>query len=263
MVQGGRSPGVGDLSDHGERGCARCQSPEVSRQPRQRPRDSGYSRGVVRRRGPLILAGRRQSPGWNSVQSRWRQTLTIDGPLPAQSCGLEERQARDVRSADSRRRRARRCGGDRAHSFLKGVDMSGRRLCIVTLPLLVSLAAAGQDRPGSSTAKPQPDAENVKYGPHERNVLDLWLAKSTSRTPLVNFIHGGGFRQGDKSALAAERLKAYLDSGFSVAALNYRLTDKAPAPAAYLDGARALQFLRANAAKWNLDGRRVASTGGS
>jgi acetyl esterase/lipase len=111
--------------------------------------------------------------------------------------------------------------------------------------------------------RPKPDAENVRYGPHERNVLDLWLAKSDRSTPLVLFIHGGGFRTGDKSNLPGDHLKSLLDDGYSVASLNYRLSDAAPAPAAYLDGARALQFLRANAGKWNLDPKRVASTGGS
>lgn len=77
------------------------------------------------------------------------------------------------------------------------------------------------------------------------------------------YIHGGGFRQGDKSDLPANHLKSLLEEGFSVASLSYRLTDAAPAPAAYHDAARALQFLRANAAKWNLDPRRVASTGSS
>jgi acetyl esterase/lipase len=77
----------------------------------------------------------------------------------------------------------------------------------------------------------------------------------------VLFIHGGGFRSGDKSDVPVDQLKTLLDSGFSVASLNYRLTDTAPMPAAYLDAGRALQFLRANAAKWNLDPKRVASTG--
>jgi acetyl esterase len=45
--------------------------------------------------------------------------------------------------------------------------------------------------------------------------------------------------------------------------LNYRLTDTAPAPAAYLDCARALQFLRHNASKWNVNPKLVASTGSS
>jgi acetyl esterase/lipase len=55
----------------------------------------------------------------------------------------------------------------------------------------------------------------------------------------------------------------YLSAGYAVAAINYRLTDTAPAPAAYLDSARCLQFIRHHAKKWNLDPKRVASTGGS
>ncbi len=108
----------------------------------------------------------------------------------------------------------------------------------------------------------KPTHADVKYGPHERNVLDLYLAKSDAPTPLVLYIHGGGFQGGDKSSLNPEA-RAFLDSGWSIAAINYRLTNTAPAPAAYLDCARALQFLRHHAKKWNLDPKLVASTGGS
>jgi hypothetical protein len=111
--------------------------------------------------------------------------------------------------------------------------------------------------------KPAQNLQDVRYGPYERNVLDLWLVESDKPTPLVLFIHGGGFRQGDKSSLNKSDLKAYLEAGFSVAAINYRPTDTAPAPAAYLDGGRALQFLRHNAKKWNIDPELVASTGSS
>jgi acetyl esterase len=136
--------------------------------------------------------------------------------------------------------------------------MTTRKSLLALLLVVVSAHGAAQEaRPD----KPKPDAENVRYGPHELNVLDLWLAKRDGSTPLVLFIHGGGFRSGDKSDLPADRLKMLLANGFSVASLNYRLTDSAPMPAAYLDCGRALQFLRANAAKWNLDSKRVASTG--
>ena len=143
--------------------------------------------------------------------------------------------------------------------------MCRRMFEFLVLILLSSGAAAmAQEQLQSArSAKPKPDEENVKCGPHERNVLDLWMAKSDKPTPLVLFIHGGGFRNGDKGALSEGNLKTYLDSGFSVAAINYRLTNTAPAPAAYLDCAGALQFLRANAKKWNLDPKLVASTGGS
>ncbi len=110
---------------------------------------------------------------------------------------------------------------------------------------------------------PKPTYANVRYGPHERNVFDLYLAKSKKPAPLVLYIHGGGFRGGDKQSLNSTEARSYLDAGFSIAAINYRLTNTAPAPAAYLDCARALQFLRHNAAKWNINPQLVASTGGS
>jgi acetyl esterase/lipase len=126
--------------------------------------------------------------------------------------------------------------------------------------------ATGQDKAGEGKQPPppKPTHADVRYGPHARNVLDLYLpAASNQPTPLVLYIHGGGFRGGDKKSLSPADAKAYLDAGFAVAALNYRLTDTAPMPAAYLDCARGLQFLRQHAKKWNLDPARVASTGGS
>lgn len=108
-----------------------------------------------------------------------------------------------------------------------------------------------------------PSHVDVPYGSHKRQVLDLYLATSEQPTPLVLFIHGGGFRQGDKQMLSDEQVRQFHAAGISVAAINYRLTDTAPMPAAYLDCARALQFLRHHASKWNLDPALVASTGGS
>ena len=133
----------------------------------------------------------------------------------------------------------------------------------VSVCLVVSVTTAHAAEQRARTARPVPTHADVRYGPHERNVLDLYLAESREPTPLVLYIHGGGFRGGDKRSLGADALKSYLDAGFSVAAINYRLTDTAPAPAAYLDCGRALQFLRHHAEKWNINPRLVASTGGS
>ena len=110
---------------------------------------------------------------------------------------------------------------------------------------------------------PAPDFANVRYGPHARNVFDLWLPKSAAPAPLVLFIHGGGFKGGDKSAVDPAAVRQYLAAGWALASINYRLTDTAPAPAAYLDCGRALQHLRHHAKQWRLDPKRVAATGGS
>ena len=38
----------------------------------------------------------------------------------------------------------------------------------------------------------KPDVSDIRYGPHERNVLDFWKAKSDAPAPVVVHIHGGG-----------------------------------------------------------------------
>lgn len=105
--------------------------------------------------------------------------------------------------------------------------------------------------------------KNISYGPHERNVLDLYLADTDGPSPLVVFIHGGGFRRGSKEMLSDEMLNHCLQRGLSVAAINYRLSDSGPFPIQHMDAARAIQFLRYNAKKWNLDPERVGATGES
>ncbi|MCP4262570.1 MAG: alpha/beta hydrolase, partial [Planctomycetes bacterium] len=101
-------------------------------------------------------------------------------------------------------------------------------------------------------------------------MLDLWLVPSDTPTPLLVFIHGGGFRGGDKRNFDNSLIENMHEEGISVASINYRLTKegllkegKNMYPAPMHDGARALQFLRYNASKYNLDKTKFAATGGS
>src|SRR6266513_1497905 len=86
-----------------------------------------------------------------------------------------------------------------------------------------SAASAEPKAKGKAANKRTPDLANLHYGPHERNVLDLWKAKSDQPTPLVVFIHGGGFRGGGKEQLSPALLQGLLERGISVMAINYRL----------------------------------------
>jgi acetyl esterase/lipase len=128
------------------------------------------------------------------------------------------------------------------------------------LLLALAVCAVCEAQPES---KPDPTLANISYGPHERNVLDLWIAESDQPTPLVVYIHGGGFRRGSKESLKASILKGLLEAGISVAAVNYRLLPQSPLPLAHHDCRRALQFVRSRAGEWNIDKRRVGAFGGS
>ena len=111
--------------------------------------------------------------------------------------------------------------------------------------------------------KPQPTYRDVAYGPAPEMVLDVYQANAGVPTPLFVYIHGGGFRGGDKSAIPEVLLNGHLAAGISVAAVNYRLSHVAPFPAAMLDSVRAVQFLRAQADAWQLDKTRLAAGGSS
>lgn len=107
---------------------------------------------------------------------------------------------------------------------------------------------------------------NEKYGLHERNVFDLWLAKSEKPTPLVVYIHGGGFTEGDKSRYyLSEDMVRFLNAGVSVALINYRFMNQPPYGilGSMNDSKRCIQYLRFHAEKFNIDKNRIACTGGS
>ncbi|MFG0256007.1 MAG: alpha/beta hydrolase fold domain-containing protein [Rhodopirellula sp. JB053] len=115
-----------------------------------------------------------------------------------------------------------------------------------------------------TSVRRQPTHADVAYGDHEKQKFDLWLAtpKDDKPSPLVIYIHGGGFRGGDKSA-GNQPIEQYLDQGISFASINYRLSDVGPYPIMMHDAARCLQTIRSRADQWNVNPDRIACYGGS
>ncbi|QIF03382.1 M14 family zinc carboxypeptidase [Roseimicrobium sp. ORNL1] len=114
-----------------------------------------------------------------------------------------------------------------------------------------------------------PTHAEVPYGPHFRQTLDLWLARSEKPTPLVVYIHGGGWNADDKSDIHRHLdVKRLLDAGISTASVNYRFIRDAQSASVHppvqwplQDAARALQLLRHRAGEWGLDPERIGATG--
>jgi acetyl esterase/lipase len=109
-----------------------------------------------------------------------------------------------------------------------------------------------------------PDHKNVAYDDDDKaQVLDVYLAKGKKPAPVMVYIHGGGWRGGSKNRLPAFLAAANAEGWLAVVAVEYRFTDVAPHPAQVDDCARAIQFIRHHAKKWNLDTERMGVTGGS
>jgi acetyl esterase/lipase len=131
---------------------------------------------------------------------------------------------------------------------------------ILATCLLASASySARAQAPGASPAH-----EDLAYDDaHPAQKLDVYLADSDKPVPAMIYIHGGGWRAGSKNRIPGWLASAAKDGWLSVVSVEYRFTDVAPHPAQVNDCLRAIQFVRRNAADWNIDPRRIGVTGGS
>lgn len=92
---------------------------------------------------------------------------------------------------------------------------------------------------------------------------DLFLPESGSGPwPAIVFIHGGGWRNGNKQAF--RRQAAHLATrGFVGLCIEYRLSGEAKWPAAYDDAQAAVKYLRDNFRALRVDPNRIGAAGGS
>jgi acetyl esterase/lipase len=99
-----------------------------------------------------------------------------------------------------------------------------------------------------------------------RQRLDLLVPrapKSDRPLPVIVFIHGGAWQQGDRSG-GLPVLASYVGGGaYAGVTVGYRLTGEAKWPAQAHDCKAALRWIRANAGAYNLDPERIGLIGGS
>jgi acetyl esterase/lipase len=93
--------------------------------------------------------------------------------------------------------------------------------------------------------------------------LDLYLPEKADKAPpLMVWIHGGGWRNGDKANVNPAILRLS-GEGYAVASINYRLEDLSIHPKNIHDCKGAVRWLRAHAETYGYDPERVAVGGGS
>jgi len=143
------------------------------------------------------------------------------------------------------------------------------RTALLSLIIAASLASMA-----TAQTPPQPPAPRVPDGTtvlrdipyvtngHAKQKLDLYLPKDGGNLPLIIWIHGGAWTVGSKSLEVQVPLN-YLRDGYAVASVEYRFSQDALFPAQIEDCKAAVRWLRANAAKYQIDPDRFGAWGAS
>ncbi len=130
------------------------------------------------------------------------------------------------------------------------------------ISVLLMLGLVGSARAGLQT--------DIEYGVAggDSLKLDAYVPEGAGPFPAVILVHGGGWNAGDKSGgpkkgYMAPMHGALEQAGFAWFSINYRLAPKHRYPACIEDVETAIRWVKANAAKYRLDARRIALSGES
>jgi len=105
---------------------------------------------------------------------------------------------------------------------------------------------------------------NVAYGPDPAQRFDLYLPTNASRAPVVFYVHGGGWANGDKTNPGlANKLAYWLPKGYAVISSNYRMVPVAMPLEQARDVARGVALAQRRASEWELDPARLVLMGHS
>jgi acetyl esterase/lipase len=105
---------------------------------------------------------------------------------------------------------------------------------------------------------------NVAYGPHPRQVLDVWRTSRTPQdAPVIVYFHGGAWTFGDKREQGRPMLHEFVARGWIVVTSNYRLSPGNAWPTHMVDAKRVLGWVKKNIANYGGDIDRLIVAGGS
>lgn len=83
----------------------------------------------------------------------------------------------------------------------------------------------------------------IPYSDDPALLLDLHLPASVDRPPVVLYVHGGGWRRGDRSTDVEGRVLPIVETGIAVATIDYRLLPEGRYPVPLDDVRAAVRWL--------------------
>jgi arylformamidase len=97
---------------------------------------------------------------------------------------------------------------------------------------------------------------------HERQILDIYAPEDAKSLPVVFWIHGGGWQQGDKSDVQIKP-RVFSERGYVFVSTNYRLLPHVEMDVLIRDVAMSLGWVHKHIAKYGGDPKRVFVMGHS
>jgi len=89
-------------------------------------------------------------------------------------------------------------------------------------------------------------------------LLDLYMPETVTNPPLLIWVHGGGWQRGERKPVST---LAFVQAGYAMASVDYRLSPVAAFPAQSHDLKAAIRFLRANAQRYGFNAARIGVLG--
>lgn len=153
--------------------------------------------------------------------------------------------------------------------------------------IALALAPAGFTFAQAPKAPPRPSPEELKVKAKEfaekngidlhldqpyagnsnpKQMVDLYLPKkrnSDKPLPVIAFIHGGGWVNGDRIGYASAAIQLARTGDYATVGVGYRLTKEAHWPEQIYDCKAAIRWVRGHAKEYNLDPDRIGVTGSS
>ena len=127
-----------------------------------------------------------------------------------------------------------------------------RQVCLLSLLFVVSYSFAQSDK------KDQKDIVYAEVN-GRKLLLDVYMPSSTANPYLIIWIHGGAWHSGTKDSPP----KSFVESGYALASVDYRLSVEAKFPAQLHDIKAAVRYLRANASKYGYRADKIVIAGSS
>jgi arylformamidase len=168
-------------------------------------------------------------------------------------------------STECRREIVKLCGMDRSKIRTcmdeKSSQLSPDCLAEIGNRMMKGMGDADRDAQKAGAAA---GATEYSYGNDALQKLDFYPVKAGKAAPLVIFVHGGGWKRGDKgNATGQYKAPHFNGEGYAFASINYRLVPTNTVEQQAADVATAIAYLRDNAAKLGIDPKRIVVMGHS